>query len=698
MKIPLYSVHKGHPIGDQAGIHQVVDKQIIAKVDDLVSKSITNTNEVKRCLQEYVQKELFGNVPEEERPDQTNRRFYPSKKDLQNHIARSVLAKKSCKDDQEALRRKIENWQKASPETKFYYRTCSPACEDQELETSQKSTFLFVHQEPWQQRLLTRYGSNLVLMDATYKTTKYALPLFFICVNTNTGYKVVAEFITQYEDQQSISEAIEILKSWNPTWSPKYWMLDYSSVEISAVEEQFPKSVAYICDFHRLQAWQRWVRKTKNGLTLVEQEELMQNLKKIANAKTKEEYEDAVEELREVPLYKEKENVKKYIENTWLTCAFRWARAFRIHEADHIVNTNNGVEAQNRLFKYNYLPYSIDKSVYGIATMLVETFIPESYKTYQNMNMKLSGQYRSYNAMVPKYLHNRPPLFIKHCLKSQFSAEEYRDKDIVCQDIQQGVFRVRSSTTHSKHHTIQCQVPSCTCESWERSHFPCKHFYAVFNFYAEWSFEKLPSLYRNSAFVTLDSEMVKSEERNAENSGTSCTVDPPIVTINNDEEMDIDQDTHELVGTPTDPTNSTDKQIGTLQKQLQEQLKKINDVSYLVDDGDALQQTLEQLKAIHQDLQKHCKLDDGLRLRLSPHKKRLRLTSTDYHKVFYKKLQRRKKYKRKEEQKQSFLIDLSNCNSEKWDQESETNVFIDQKANKKIVSLEKSDICSRNAI
>ena len=28
VKIPLYSVHKGHPIGDQAGIHEVVDKQI----------------------------------------------------------------------------------------------------------------------------------------------------------------------------------------------------------------------------------------------------------------------------------------------------------------------------------------------------------------------------------------------------------------------------------------------------------------------------------------------------------------------------------------------------------------------------------------------------------------------------------------------------------------------------------------------
>ena len=41
-----------------------------------------------------------------------------------------------------------------------------------------RERLLFVHQEPWQQRMLERCGSQLVLMDATYKTTMYAIPLW----------------------------------------------------------------------------------------------------------------------------------------------------------------------------------------------------------------------------------------------------------------------------------------------------------------------------------------------------------------------------------------------------------------------------------------------------------------------------------------------------------------------------------------
>ena len=58
---------------------------------------------------------------------------------------------------------------------------------------------------------LCRYP-NLVLMDATYKTCKLALPLFFLVVRTNVGYSVVAEFIIQHEDTTSITEALKILR------------------------------------------------------------------------------------------------------------------------------------------------------------------------------------------------------------------------------------------------------------------------------------------------------------------------------------------------------------------------------------------------------------------------------------------------------------------------------------------------------
>ena len=63
---------------------------------------------------------------------------------------------------------------------------------------------MFIHQEGWQWRLLLRYGSDLLLMDATYKMNKYVIPLFFVCVHNNVDYKFVAEFLCQNKDNEPI--------------------------------------------------------------------------------------------------------------------------------------------------------------------------------------------------------------------------------------------------------------------------------------------------------------------------------------------------------------------------------------------------------------------------------------------------------------------------------------------------------------
>ena len=41
---------------------------------------------------------------------------------------------------------------------------------------------LFVHQPVEMKEMFHRYGNELVLLDATYKTTKYTLLLFFLVV------------------------------------------------------------------------------------------------------------------------------------------------------------------------------------------------------------------------------------------------------------------------------------------------------------------------------------------------------------------------------------------------------------------------------------------------------------------------------------------------------------------------------------
>jgi hypothetical protein len=60
-------------------------------------------------------------------------------------------------------------------------------------------------------------------MDATYKTTKYELALFFVAVKTNVGYSVVGEFVVQSETTDQIAEALSILSSWNPEWQPPFF-------------------------------------------------------------------------------------------------------------------------------------------------------------------------------------------------------------------------------------------------------------------------------------------------------------------------------------------------------------------------------------------------------------------------------------------------------------------------------------------
>ena len=171
---------------------------------------------------------------------------------------------------------------------------------------------LFVHQEEWQRRLLLRYGSVLALLDATYKTTKYAMPLFFLCVNTNIGYEVVAEFMCQHEDEISIAEALGILRGWNLEWNPKYVMVDFSAAEIGAIEKCFPGVVAYICDFHRQQTIQHWARAGKNGLDHDEQQFFQSAMTRIGSEPTKKQYEGELLSLRQSTLYKTNANVRSY--------------------------------------------------------------------------------------------------------------------------------------------------------------------------------------------------------------------------------------------------------------------------------------------------------------------------------------------------------------------------------------------------
>ncbi len=80
----------------------------------------------------------------------------------------------------------------------------------------------------------------MCLLDATYRTTKYALALWFLCVRTNVSYQIVGSFVTQYESTDDLVEALRVFNNWNPEWQPNNFMVDFSEVEINGLKTVFP--------------------------------------------------------------------------------------------------------------------------------------------------------------------------------------------------------------------------------------------------------------------------------------------------------------------------------------------------------------------------------------------------------------------------------------------------------------------------
>ena len=108
--------------------------------------------------------------------------------------------------------------------------------------------------------IFNTYGNQLVLLDATYKTTKYALSLFFLVVKTYVNFQVCAVFVIQEDSTDMILKGLNTVKKWNPKVTPKY-----ACTLISV----YPNIKVFLGDFHREQAWNRLVNKADNGVANV---------------------------------------------------------------------------------------------------------------------------------------------------------------------------------------------------------------------------------------------------------------------------------------------------------------------------------------------------------------------------------------------------------------------------------------------
>lgn len=176
------------------------------------------------------------------------------------------------------------------------------------------------------------------------------------------------------------------------------------------------------------------------------------------------------------------------------------------------METNNGIEAQNKVLKHSYLTRNRNINLSQLANILIFEFLPDSYRKYLFQNCKMDSSYRSYSEEVPEYLHGRPPALIKHCLnRLQKAKKKFRAESITACDDIHGKFTIAGeSSTHHIDFGITSGQPSCTCGDWAKTHFPCKHFCAIFLYMSNWGWDSLPSSYLGSAYLCADTKAQSS--------------------------------------------------------------------------------------------------------------------------------------------------------------------------------------------
>ncbi|KAJ4931277.1 hypothetical protein JOQ06_025574 [Pogonophryne albipinna] len=222
----------------------------------------------------------------------------------------------------------------------------------------------------------------------------------------------------QNETTADVKEALQVFKEWNPDWSPSHFMVDFSEVEIGALEEEF-----------------------------------------------QEEFGTRLCNLQEAKVWKDNDKVRAWFSNKWLPEAKRWVHVFRDEDLKVAIYTNNGVERQNETLKYSHLEGYKNCSLSEMLTVLVTDFLPRTYRKYIELNVNYSSVYRRYNENMPKFLKDRPRSVADHVMSRLTEAQFYEANDVVAKG--NGMFHVKSQSHPCTQHNINFGesiiMPSCTC-------------------------------------------------------------------------------------------------------------------------------------------------------------------------------------------------------------------------------------------
>ena len=244
------------------------------------------------------------------------------------------------------------------------------------------------------------------------------------------------------------------------------------------------------------------------------------------------------------------------------------------------------------------------------------------------MNLKFNSSYRRYAQEIPAFLQNRPHSMVRHCMERLSAAKSILQESIKI--IGSGEFQIKSSNPVTLEPHRLCfgdegSMPHCSCCDWCKSAYPCKHFSTIFQNYQAWSWEALPTAYRNSVFLILDEtfDFPVVQKAIANNKETTVNENSASIPTGDENEAEFTFDTSEDVKTvPLDTkhnTSSNEKEsqehYSTVQG-IRDVLSDIRRLTFLIEDRpEMLAELSKQLSVLREGLHSQLPKEKGILLR-----------------------------------------------------------------------------------
>ena len=156
---------------------------------------------------------------------------------------------------------------------------------------------------------------------------------------------------------------------------------------------------------------------------------------------------------------------------------------------------------------------------------------------YVEANIRRSSEYRKYNTDLPKWLHNKPKYFTKHCIEKINLAKDIKQENVKYVESTDGQCLLVKTSTIGKCYKVNLgnenTFPRCECDAWKRLLLPCKHMVSVFEYFPELGWESLAVTYKTSPYFDLDYSVINTTNLvwndNQEDDGLYTVIEDEVV-------------------------------------------------------------------------------------------------------------------------------------------------------------------------